>query len=165
MSEMPWVLSDRADPAVRPLADRHYNRQSIGAAQFVPPGRCIVLKTAEVDAYWVTAWPFGEYVQHAWPGAWLCSAFRNEGPMLSSDLIRAAVAATRAKWEPPELAFPMITFIDTAKVRHKRDPGRCFLRAGFVRIGWTKAGLLVLGLSLAKMPEAQQPLGFQMALA
>lgn len=39
----PWRLSWRADPRARPLADRHYNRQRIGAAQFVPPGRCLVL--------------------------------------------------------------------------------------------------------------------------
>ncbi len=162
---MMWIVSDRADPPVRPLADRHYNRQSIGANQFVPPGRCLVLRTVDVDAFWVTSWPFPEYIQHAWPGAWICSAFRNEGPELSSTLIRMAVAATRSRWEPPELEHPMITFIDTAKVRRKRDPGRCFLRAGFVRIGWTKGGLLALGLTLGAMPEACEPLGTQLELA
>ncbi len=25
----------------------------------------------------------------------------------------------------------MVSFVDATKVRHKRDPGRCFLRAGF----------------------------------
>ena len=133
-----WELADRFSPHVRPLADRHYNRQKIGSPQFVPPGRCIVLSTAEADAFWVTSWPFAEYVKHAWPGAWVCSAFRNESPHLSSELIREAVAATRSRWEPPILEYPIVTFINTKKVRHKRDPGRCFLRAGFVRIGWTK---------------------------
>ena len=36
-----WSISYRAEPAARALADRHYNRQSVGAAQFVPPGKCI----------------------------------------------------------------------------------------------------------------------------
>jgi len=40
----------------RPLADRHYNRQKIGAPQFVPPGRCVVLLTEQATALWVTSW-------------------------------------------------------------------------------------------------------------
>src|SRR5262245_43922901 len=52
--EMIWTLSDRADPEVRPMADRHYNRQSPGSTHFVPPGRCLVLKRP--DAFWVTSW-------------------------------------------------------------------------------------------------------------
>lgn len=150
---MRWELSDRADPTVVPLADRHYNRQKIGSPQFVPPGRCLVLATPERDAFWVTSWPFGEYVRHAWPGAWVCSAFRNESSHIASDLIRDAVAATRAVWEPPGLDWPLITFVNAAKVRHKRDPGRCFLKAGFQRIGTTQGGLLAFGLSLDAMPE------------
>ena len=55
------------------LADRYYNRQARGAAQFVPPGRCPVLLTADRSAVWVTSWPLAEYVRHAWPGAWVCS--------------------------------------------------------------------------------------------
>src|SRR3979409_34708 len=47
---MLWHLSWRADPRARPLADRHYNRQKPGAAQFVPPGGCLVLLTTEADA-------------------------------------------------------------------------------------------------------------------
>jgi hypothetical protein len=134
-----WTTSWRADPKARAFADRHYNRQSIGSDQFVPPGRCLVLKRD--DAFWVTSWPFAEYVKHAWPGAWVCSAFRNEGSHLSSDLIRAAVAATRWQWDDvPDLG--MVTFVDPAKVRRKRDPGRCFLRAGFRNVGETAGGLV-----------------------
>lgn len=152
MIEQPWVESWRADPEARVFADRHYNRQKIGAPQFVPPGRCLVLKTPE--AFWVTSFPFAEYVKHAWPGAWICSAFRNEGTTYkSSALIRLAVAATREEFgEPPALG--MVTFVDPEKVRHKRDPGRCFLRAGFVKVGKTKKGLLALQLLPESMPEA-----------
>jgi hypothetical protein len=160
---MPWRLSFRADQDARVIADRHYNRQSVGSKQFVPPGRCVVLVIPEV-AVWVTSWPFAEYVKHAWAGAWVCSAFRNERPdlHLSSDLIVAAVAATRAIWDPPELG--MVTFVDTSKTRRKRDPGRCYLRAGFKRIGETAGGLIALGLLPSQMPdpcpaiEAQQDL-------
>jgi hypothetical protein len=147
-----WCLSNRADPRARPLADRHYTRQSVGAAQFVPPGRCIVLLTPNADALWVTSWPFAQYVKHAWAGAWVCSLFRNESQILSSDLIREAVAVTRGQYgAPPDLG--MISFVDASKTRHKRDPGRCFRKAGFAHVGHTKSGLVALQLLPNQMPE------------
>ena len=148
--EAAWCLSWRGDARARRLADRHYSRQHRGAAQFVPPGRCLVLLTPCARALWVTSWPYAAYVKHAWAGAWVCTLFRNEGAGLSSALISAAVAATRALWEPPPLGI--VTFIDPGKVRHKRDPGRCFLRAGWERVGETRGGLLVLQLRPAAMP-------------
>jgi len=120
----------------------------------MPPGRKLVLLTAEGNALWGSSWPFAEYVRHAWAGAWLCTIFRNESPHLSSELIREAVAATRAYWgDPPDLG--MVTFVDAGKVRHKRDPGRCFLRAGFVNVGHTKGGQVALQLLPCDMPVAE----------
>lgn len=150
---MRWHLSWRADPRALPLADRHYNRQKIGAPQFVPPGSCVVLLTAEADALWVTSAPIAEYVQHAWAGAWVCSLFRNEGPVLSSELIRQAVAATRARLGAPPRVLGMVTFVDPAQTRRKRDPGRCFRRAGFRPVGFTKGGLVALQILPAEMPD------------
>jgi len=155
---MLWHLSHRADERALPLADRHYNRQKIGSPQFVPPGRCLVLLTADADALWVTSWPLAAYVKHAWPGAWICSCFRNESRHLSSVLIRDAVAATRAEWPAvPDLG--MVTFVDTAKTRRKRDPGRCYRKAGFKPCGWTKGGLFALQMLVDDMPESSPPLG------
>jgi hypothetical protein len=125
-----------------------------------------VLLTENADALWVTSWPFGEYVKHAWPGAWVCSCFRNEGPLLSSELILAALAATRAVWEPP--AEGMITFVDRDKTRPKRDPGYCYLKAGFTNVGFTKGGLVALHLPPAAMPNplpAKQAYTDQLQLA
>lgn len=155
---MNWRLSYRADPAARVLADRHYNRQSVGADQFVPPGRCVVLVIPGA-AFWVTSWPFAEYVKHAWAGAWMCSAFRNERPdlHLSSALIREAIAATRFYWTPPQLG--MVTFVDRDKTRRKRDPGRCYRKAGFRECGETAGGLVALQLLPEHMPEAYAPIG------
>lgn len=145
-----WQESWRADPRSAAIADRHYNRQTIGAAQFVPPGRCLVLRHAD-DALWVTSWPFPEFVQHAWAGAWVNSLFRNESGRLSSELIREAVAHTRARW-PDVPALGMVTFVDPSKVRPKRDPGYCYLRAGFRHVGKTKGGLLAFQLAAPEMP-------------
>lgn len=163
---MIWTLSHHRDPAVVPLADRHYSRKTKGAAQFTPPGRKLVLKHEDdegaVDAYWVTSYPFKEYVRHAWAGALLCSAFRNESKLLSSDMIRDALAATRDKYRLPSLG--MVTFIDTRRVRRKRDPGRCFRKAGFEPAGFTQGGLVVLQLTPEGFPGPVAPMRRQLDL-
>jgi len=105
----------------------------------------------------VTSWPFAEYVKHAWPEAWICSCFRNESEILSSELILQAVAATRSIWNNvPEMG--MVTFVNPKKVRRKRDPGRCFLKAGFKKVGMTKGGLIALQLLKEEMPAEESML-------
>jgi len=167
---MQWRLSHRADPKALPLADRHYNRQKPGTPQFVPPGRCVVLLAGDpVSALWVTSWPYAEYTKHAWAGAWVCSAFRREGGARASDLIRDAVAATRAIYgDPPE--FGMITFIDRQKVPplHTRSGdiwGYTYRKAGFIEAGETKVNrLLCLQLLPADMPPARTAIGSQVVI-
>lgn len=158
---MKWCLSHRADPAAARLADRHYNRQKIGAPQFVPPGQCLVLLTDCARAFWVTSWPYPEFVKHDWPGAWICSAFRSEGAGRASDLIRDAVAATRYEFGiPPTLG--MITFVDRrhvtpTKVHGAHVYGWTFRKAGFSEVGETRAGLVALQMLPAAMPEPRPP--------
>lgn len=162
---MDWFVSHRADPAACLIADRHYNRQKIGSPQFVPPGRCLVLR-AETEtgvALWTTSWPFSEYVKHAWAGAWVCSLFRNEGAGRASDLIRTAVAATRYYYgDPPALG--MITFVDRLKTRPKADAGHCYIIAGFRPCGHTKGGLVALQMLPDRMPAAAPAQGMQMEM-
>jgi hypothetical protein len=168
MTDSSWRLSHRADPKALPLADRHYNRQKPGTPQFVPPGRCLVLLTVERDAFWVTSWPFARYVKHAWPGAWVCSAFRNEGPGIASEMIRSAVAITRWHFgEPPSLG--MVTFIDSTKViptkvRGSKVWGWCFFKAGFIDDGMTKGGLVAMRMPPERMPAPMIPIGGQKTL-
>lgn len=153
---MIWTLSDRADPAALPLADRHYNRQKVGSPQFVPPGRCVVLLASDRKAVWVTSWPLAEYVRHAWAGAWVNSLFRNEGAGLSSELIRDAIAATLTVWPTPS-PLGIVTFVDAGKTRRKRDPGRCYRKAGFRHVGFTKGGLWAFQLLPDEFPAPEQP--------
>jgi hypothetical protein len=160
---MNWKLSNRFDPAARAIADRHYNRQKIGTPQFVPPGRCLVLVMP--GAFWVTSWPFGEYVKHRWPGAWVCSAFRREAPcqIPASQLILEALAATRWNFgEPPILG--MVTFLDRSKVksirvRSKDTWGRTWQLAGFEPDGETKGGLLAFRIRPENIPGPDEPIG------
>ncbi len=157
-----WTLSWKADPRARPLADRHYNRHSPGRPQFVPPGRSLVLLTPEAGALWVSSWPIAAYVRHAWAGAWMNALFRNERPdlYLSSELILEAVAATRARWAPPPQGI--VSFVDPRHVRRKRDPGRCYRKAGFEHVGYTKdLRLWVYQLPPALMPAAAAAHGEQ----
>jgi hypothetical protein len=167
-TSMHWEMSHRADIRVLPLANRHYTRQSPESRQFVPPGRCLVLRLPEGGAYWVTSWPFAEYVKHRWPGWFVCSAFRNETKnprLLSSELIRQAVAVTR--WRYPEAGVGMVTFVReecTSRGRGRRStPGQCFVHAGFEPDGFTKGGLHALVMHESQMPEPQVPLGAQFA--
>lgn len=163
-------MSDRADPAALPLADRHYNRQKPGTPQFVPPGRCIVLLTEDRGALWVSSWPFAEYVKHAWAGAWVNSCFRRESGPLASELIRDALAVTLSLWDSPRIVCPhcgdaigMVTFIDTEKTHRKRDPGRCYIRAGFRRCtGLTRGGLVVVHIRPEDMPAPAKARRVQM---
>lgn len=151
------------------MADRHYNRQSVGAANFVPPGRCLVLtaSTATGRALWVTSWQLPDYVKHAWPDAWVCSLFRNEGAGVASELIRHAVACTRYRWNPP--AGGMVTFLDRQqvqpiRVRGRRVWGRTWALAGFQPAGETQGGLLVLHLPVESMPPAAPWRDYQLPL-
>jgi hypothetical protein len=92
------------------------------------------------------------------------SLFRREGgPYLASDLIRWAVAHTRAEWpDVPDLGI--ITFVDAAKVRRKRDPGRCYRKAGWRHVGFTKGGLWTFQQLPAEMPAPVLVPGSQLAL-
>src|SRR6185369_1554014 len=108
--------------------------------------------------FWVTSFPKAERVKHAWAGAWMCSAFRSEGAGIASELIRQAVAATRAFYgEPPALG--MVTFIDRDEVkptmvRGVKVWGWTYRKAGFVEVGETQGGLLALQLLPEAMPGA-----------
>lgn len=153
---MIWRTSWRADPKACAIADRHYNRQKPGSPQFVPPGRCVVLRASDNSALWVTSWPFARYVKHRWAGAWVNQLFRNENPdQLASELITDAVAATRSIWEPPALGI--VTFVDpkhvpAVPIRGQKIYGYCYLKAGWRHVGFTKAGLWAWQQLPADMP-------------
>lgn len=155
-NDMRWVVSNRADPVARELADRHYNRQKVGSRQFVPPGSCCVLLEQTRRAFWVTSAPKAEYVQHEWAGAWSCSAFRSEDAGASVELVRQALAASIAHLgPPPELG--LVTFIDPHKVepvliRGVPSWGYIWVKAGFHYVGKTKGGLPTFQILPSAMP-------------
>ncbi len=141
LDDSPWRQVRRCHPAARALADRHYSRQTPGAVDFMASGRTFVLLAHDHSAVWGAI----ENLDPAGNLRWRCSIFRNEGHLRSSELVRSVTALTLAYWERrwgfP--AVPLTTEVDPSKVRRKRDPGRCFLRAGWRRVGVSR-GLVVL---------------------
>jgi hypothetical protein len=155
MLDSPWRESWRADPELCAMADRHYPRRMRGAVglsdQFVAPGRCLVLKTFDGSAGWVTSWP--RFRRDGYADTWINTFFRNEGDMRASELITWAVAHTRWIWPdtPPQ---GMITFIDPEEIESEL-PGYCYRRAKFRHAGESAVyRRLILQLHPARMPAA-----------
>lgn len=123
-----WRRATKFDARGAALADRHYSRRTVGSPQFMPPGRTLVLITPEGDAVWGTHWPAAELTLDGLD-AWRCSIFRNEGPLLSSELILEAMERTAETWRGRP-ADGWLTFVAKDKVRSV-NPGACFKKAGW----------------------------------
>jgi hypothetical protein len=126
-----WHVVERCHPWGRALADSHYSRQTPGARDFMGDGQTLVLVTLDGLATWGA-------IENRAPVTgelrWRCAIFSNRGPHLSSTLIREATEKTRDYWRRHyggEPAAPLRTEVDPTAVRHKRDPGRCFKKAGW----------------------------------
>lgn len=144
-----WHKVARCDVRARLLADRHYSRQTVGALDFTPNGRKLVLITDDALAVWAV-------VENLDPGGgrrFRCTIFRNEGAGRSSDLIREATARTYGFWRKRYHGLPVVpltTEVDPTKTRRKRDPGRCFVRAG-----WHVVNRDARGSWLLQAPDAE----------
>jgi len=138
-----WLPVRTSDWRLRALRDRHY-AGGVGGLTVGQPGRRLAFVTFDGTAGWVSHWPRPELASHGYGDAYVCTLFRKECPGLASAMIEAALVLTEQRWgAPPDGGW--LTFVDATKVRHKRDPGRCFRRAGFRVVGSTKdRGLIVL---------------------
>lgn len=144
--ETVWIEVKDGNDTAREIFSHHYSaaeRLTAGAVLrgseylIIGPGEKVVLVTPCARA--VFGWRRERYRMDGQIGV-NCCFFRNEGAGLASDLIREADAIAWERW-PGERLF---TFVDPRRVIHKRDPGRCFLRAGWRYCGETPKGLLIL---------------------
>lgn len=147
-----WVQVERCHPQARALADRHYSRQTPGAREFMSSGKTLVLLTRCARAVWGCI----ENLDPAGKLRWRCSVFRNEGggkdgDLVSSDLVREATVRTFEFWRRTTgiPSVPLQTEVDPKKTRTKRDPGRCFRKAGWFVVDKDRRGLVIL-----QAPEA-----------
>ena len=144
MSEQPflfgegWLTIRDGDPTAMSIFLRHYTaREKRKVFQFVGPGEKEVYITADAKALFV----WRKFISDAGEEGVNCAVFRNEGTEAgkSSELIAAACDLAWKRW-PGERLY---TYVDATKIRHKRDPGRCFIRAGFKKCGITKGGKFI----------------------
>lgn len=137
-----WLPSNKFDPRAVALYERHYSARHYAdgrkRTQFVGPGECMVLLTVNCDALWV--WVRNRMERYDHQDGVNCAVFRNEGSVLSSDLVREADELAWQRW-PGERHF---TYVEDAKIRRKRDPGRCFRKAGWNACGRNADGRLTL---------------------
>lgn len=140
-----WIITKDGDPDLLPLVQRHYShRRGANITKgFVGPGRKIVLRTREADAVFAWLWAKPEYRADRF-NCYYRVIFRNESKHLSSLLIAEAVQIATAVWGPPP-PDGFITYVDPRKVASK-NPGFCFLKAGWRKIGRSKKGKVILQL-------------------
>lgn len=122
------------------MADRHYSRKRIGAAEFCPPGHNIVLLGANDDALWVSHRPAPnaglERPRFDGMDYWDNPYFRNESGMLGTDLILEALAITRYFWRDALPVHGFHTFVNPRKVKPIKRHGKpvygwVFEKSGF----------------------------------
>lgn len=134
-----WWLTKDGDRACLALYERHYSayRYADGRTRrlFVGPGEKVVLRTDAGDAFFI----WRRFIDASGQQGINCAAFRNEGAHRSSELIRQADAIADCLW--PDCRH--YTYVDSTRVA-SRNPGYCFLAAGWQRCGFTKGGLIVL---------------------
>lgn len=139
-----WRQIKRSDPRGRALADRHYSRQKIGTPGWSPPGEHFALLTEDGHAVWAAV----RGLDPAGTMRWRVTIFRREdGAARASELVREATELTVSHWTKrgcvPAPKEALSTEVDPERTRAKRDPGRCFRKAGWRALG-LRNGLIIL---------------------
>jgi hypothetical protein len=132
------VATNHLDAECSELADRHYSRRTVGARQFLYSGRKLVLRDAAGLVLFGWVWP-DESMRMDNQKGYNCAIFRNESTRRASDIILEAEAMAFAKWGPNRI----YTYVDGGKIKSV-NPGYCFKKAGWARIGASKSGLTLL---------------------
>ena len=135
-----WIVGQDGEPELRAIYERHYSCHHYAdgrtPAKFAGPGEQVVLTTPCRNALFV--WKkFRDAIEPPQEGI-CCAVFRNEGAGLASDLIREADAIADFCW-PGERHYTTVRPSAVAS----RNPGWCFICAGWARCGVSKGGLLI----------------------
>ena len=137
-----WIPVTRFDRRAVAIYERHYSCRHYAdgrkRTQFAPPGSPLCLLTPTCDALF--GWVRNSVERYDHQTGINCFVFRNEGYWLSSELIVEADDMAWAKWPDEPRHF---TYVDPQAVA-SRNPGYCFLRAGWRRCGKSKNGLLIM---------------------
>lgn len=141
-----WWITRDGDLDCLALYERHYSAYRYadgrGRRLFVGPGEKLVLRTESADAMFVWRRFLDDCIDQRTGDRQQgvnCSIFRNEGRILSSNLVAQADRIADVVWP----SCRHYTYVDREKIE-STNPGFCFLAAGWRRAGMTKGGLIVL---------------------
>lgn len=141
-----WLPINDSDPRAVAIYRRHYSvdlkrnhRSGIGG-----PGERMVLLTSGCDALWVwrrrpDGLPLNVRGYDDGQRGVMCSVFRNESTIRSSDLIQEAMGLAWQRWPGVRL----FTYVKGSAIR-STNPGYCFKVAGWKKCGVSKGGLVIL---------------------
>jgi hypothetical protein len=136
---MNWIPVRDGDARARALYLRHYSarhyRDGRRPKLFVGPGEKMVLLTPMCDALFV----WRKFISDDGQRGINCAIFRNEGDVLSSELIHEACDLAWQRW-PGERLY---TYVNDGKIK-SANPGYCFKRAGWRACGRNKSGKLTI---------------------
>ena len=151
MQPLWWATTDQ-DVELLAMYARHYSKREYAdqrrVFQCLGPGYKAPFRTEQCDAIWGWRKFIDDCIDvrtNERQEGVNCAFFRNEGRVLSSELVRQADAIADASWADRR----HYTYVDPKRVRSGL-PGACFLAAGwrYVRIhghrARTKSGLLIL---------------------
>ncbi len=134
-----WIPTKDGDPAARALFHRHYSYAPYLDGRrprlFVGPGEKMVLVGKDGRALFI----WRKFQSADGQQGINCAVFRNESPLLSSELILEAEQEALARW-PGERLY---TYVNARKIRSV-NPGYCFKKAGWKVCGETKWNKLVI---------------------
>lgn len=131
-----WRIARDGDRIGAGLFARHYSARQYRDGRprrlFVGPGEKLVLIGHDDRALFV----WRRFVSMDDQVGINCAVFRNESPVLASDLIREADMLADERWPDEPRHY---TYVAPARIR-STNPGYCFLQAGWRRCGLTKGG-------------------------
>ena len=141
-----WVGIKDGDPRAVALFNRHYSARRGGDRiryGMSGPGQTMTLLTVQCDALYI--WLNNQVERYDGQVGLNCTIFRNEGPVLSSELILEAEELAWQRWP----GIRLFTYVWDSKVE-SGNPGYCFKMAGWKTCGRNADGRLTI---LEKLPE------------
>ena len=127
-----------SDDGVRALAFRHYSIKRPHGDSWWSPAKTMCLTNIDRTILFVWQRPLEQYRKDGQKG-YNCTLFRNEDSRLSSDIILEAEQIVVEAWG----AARAYTYVDASKVKSS-NPGCCYLKAGWERVGESKSGKILL---------------------
>ena len=146
-----WIGIHDGDARAVALYERHYSARSNVPTKvrlrhgIVGPGQSMILIT--VDGSALFGWQYNTIERYDHQLGVNCFVYRNEGSILSSELILEAEELAWQRWPGKRL----FTYVWDAKVK-SANPGYCFKKAGWRHCGRNADGRLTI---LEKLPETE----------